>query len=148
MCWTGCQALFHDTIKEVLHLKDAQDTSLIQTLYWIYFYFSMSEGFQSLSVSSFLKRLTEDDGWNIYNYLMGCWLVKCFSCILCMLARLDCQRKALTGEQRAGYYSLCVLYVGYWVWWQEGGLHMSSDRDEQCLADRAPAESLSCSARC
>lgn len=54
--------------------------------------------------------LMADDGGNLCNYLMGRWLVKCFSFILYMLAWVGCQGKALTCEQRAGYYaSVCFV---------------------------------------
>lgn len=56
-----------------------------------------------------------NDGGNHCNYLMGCWLVKCFSFILYMLAWLSCQGKALTCEHRASYYAcvFCMSDIGF-----------------------------------
>ena len=62
---------------------------------------------------------------------MGCWLVKCFSFILYMLAWLGCQRWQASSERVI--MPLCVLYVGYWIWWQEGAFHMASDRVEHSV---------------
>ena len=73
-----------------------------------------------------------DDAWNLCNYLMGRWLVKCFSFILYMLAWVGCRGgKCWQASSERLIMPLCVLYVGYWVWWQEGAFHMASDRDEQ-----------------
>lgn len=90
-----------------------------------------------------------DDAWNLCNYLMGCWLVKCFSFILYMLAWVGCRGKVLTGEQRAAYYaSVCFVCrilglvtgrrVPHGVW----------QRQAEWLADGHSAVSLSRSARC